>query len=297
MIPINCDPLVSVHFPVFNNETNLVSSLESLLNQTYKNFEIVVGDDFSQDNCRQILELYQKKFPSVIKVIFNIQNIGMVENFNNILKNCAGEYIVFSTGDDLFYPKKISKMVKLFQQNKSLKLVGHKVDVLDSKGNKLKKMSSRKMFGIGNMTWVEFGAIYAAASIMIKYDPDVFFDKRVPILNDQKFWVDIIGMMGHFKFINETLGGYRKSKDGITSKPLIGLRETRKLYNYYKEVFPNNAAECNKGYYRNYRYALARHLAKKKKSKLARKIFWTCVVSGPDKIKPFIRIIQTYLGY
>ena len=99
-MPLSSFPLVSIGIPVYNSESTLRNALESLLNQTYTNIQLVISDNFSTDSTTSICREYEAKDE---RVIFHRQksNIGMTENFDFVLKNSTGDFFMWAAGDDL----------------------------------------------------------------------------------------------------------------------------------------------------------------------------------------------------
>ncbi len=108
-----CNPLISVIVPVYNVEKYLNQCVDSLLNQTYKNFEAVLVDDGSPDNCPAICDEYAKK-DNRIKVIHK-KNGGLSDARNEGIKNASGKYLVFLDSDDYYgddkFLEKLSRMI------------------------------------------------------------------------------------------------------------------------------------------------------------------------------------------
>ncbi|HFR3671723.1 TPA: glycosyltransferase family 52 [Streptococcus suis] len=98
------DDLISVIVPVYNVERYLPQCLESILNQSYKQIEVLVINDASTDNSRQICEKYAKT-DSRIKLIHKTENSGVSEARNLGLENCNGKYITFINSDDYVEPR------------------------------------------------------------------------------------------------------------------------------------------------------------------------------------------------
>lgn len=93
------EPLVSICIPVYNGEKYLKQCLDSCLDQTYSNYEIVICDDGSKDNSAKIIEEYTAKHKN-IHFTSNEKNKGLVENWNTCMKNAEGEWIKFMFQDD-----------------------------------------------------------------------------------------------------------------------------------------------------------------------------------------------------
>ena len=108
-------PLVSIAVATFNGAEFLEAQLETLINQTYTNLEIVICDDASTDSTRSIVEAYQKK-DSRIKFFPNKENLGFNLNFERTLKHCTGEYIAISDQDDIWLLDKIEIVLNAWEE-------------------------------------------------------------------------------------------------------------------------------------------------------------------------------------
>ena len=102
--------LVSVIMPTFNASKYLADSIESVLNQTYKNLELLITDDCSSDETQNILEQFSQKDPRV-KVEFLKDNYGPGIARNKSIERANGRYIAFCDCDDRWFPEKIEKQV------------------------------------------------------------------------------------------------------------------------------------------------------------------------------------------
>jgi glycosyltransferase involved in cell wall biosynthesis len=103
-------PLVSIALCTYNGERFLPQQLESLLNQTYANIEIVASDDASSDSTRAVLERYAEG-DARIRIVANEENLGFAGNFIRALRLCRGDYIAPADQDDVWLPEKISALV------------------------------------------------------------------------------------------------------------------------------------------------------------------------------------------
>ena len=111
-------PLVSIGIPTYNNANFLKLALESALAQDYDNIEIIVGDDSTNDDTKELMQVYLSKYKN-IKYINNGGPLGQRGGINsrNILNSCSGDYINLLYHDDIIYPKKISTMMEVFAQD------------------------------------------------------------------------------------------------------------------------------------------------------------------------------------
>ena len=117
-------PLVSVFVMVYNHEKYINQAIDGILMQkTNFDIEIVVGEDYSTDNSRQILLQYQNKFPGKFNLLLHEKNIGAQKNQTVLLNNCDGEYIAICEGDDYWTdPLKLQKQVDFLENNSDYSL-------------------------------------------------------------------------------------------------------------------------------------------------------------------------------
>ena len=78
-----------------------------MLNQSLKPYDLVIIDDFSSDNSREIITAFKNSYPDFIKTVFNEQNNGAARSRNQAISMCEGEIITYLDGDDIFYENKI----------------------------------------------------------------------------------------------------------------------------------------------------------------------------------------------
>lgn len=113
----------SVIVPVYNSEKTLHYCLDSILNQTYKNIEIIIVNDGSKDGSSIILENYSKSFPSKIKV-YNQKNSGAPTARNYGIKNSTGEYLFFVDSDDYIDCDYVENFIKCIEKTNADMVVG-----------------------------------------------------------------------------------------------------------------------------------------------------------------------------
>lgn len=103
------EPLVSVAIATYNGQLYLREQLDSIYNQTYKNLEVIVCDDCSEDGTLDILEEYKQQFGLIYCV--NETRLGFVKNFERAIKNCRGDYIALCDQDDVWLPEKLETLL------------------------------------------------------------------------------------------------------------------------------------------------------------------------------------------
>lgn len=128
-------PKVSVLIPAYNRPHYLEVALQSVLNQTYENIEIVVSDDSTTDEVQEMIQPYLEKHPNIIYQRNPRPLVG--ENFNKCIELSSGEYINFLMDDDFFHPEKIERMIPFLLDFPNVKLVTSYRKYVDEQGNEL----------------------------------------------------------------------------------------------------------------------------------------------------------------
>jgi glycosyltransferase involved in cell wall biosynthesis len=108
-------PLVSVMVTSYNQEDILPKAIDSVLQQTYHNIQVVIADDASTDGSQELIHHYAQTYPNQIKPLFADQNQGIVKNKNRGFRACEGEFITYLDGDDYFFPEKIERELQVFR--------------------------------------------------------------------------------------------------------------------------------------------------------------------------------------
>lgn len=138
-------PLVSVIIPTFNRAKFFEEALQSVLNQTYRNFEIVVSDDSTNDDTEIMIQPYLEKYPCI--KYFRNKGFNSHDNWNFLraYNNPKAEYVNWLMDDDLFYPRKLEVMVEVYRNNPDVSLVTSAKGIIDANGNL--KDKTQKIFG------------------------------------------------------------------------------------------------------------------------------------------------------
>src|SRR5690554_3918162 len=127
------NPLVTVFIPVYNCENFIDECLKSILNQTYKNIEVLLVDDGSTDNS---VEKIKKYSDPRIRLIQNERNMGIPYTRNVGLKEAKGKYIAIMDSDDISMPIRIEKQVAYLEQHPEIDAVSSFYIKFDEKSNK-----------------------------------------------------------------------------------------------------------------------------------------------------------------
>lgn len=128
--------LVTIICLCYNQEKYVVESLFSAINQNYSLIEVIVVDDFSTDNSKEVIQKWLVDYPE-IQFIANETNLGSTKSFNKALKLAKGEYIIDLACDDILLPNCVSLQLKAFQESsfKNLGVVYGNAELINEKGN------------------------------------------------------------------------------------------------------------------------------------------------------------------
>ena len=129
------NPLISIVMGIYNCEEYLSDSIESIINQTYENWELIMCDDGSSDYTLKIAQKYEKKYPSKIKVLINEKNMGLNYTLNKCIDYAKGEYIGRQDGDDISLPNRFEIEMKFLLNNPDYSLVSSNMIFFDETGD------------------------------------------------------------------------------------------------------------------------------------------------------------------
>jgi len=107
---------ISVLMAVYNDEINLPKSIDSILNQSYQNFEFLILDDCSSDGTLDVLHKYAER-DHRIKIFKNDKNIGLTKSLNYLINKCSGEIIARQDSDDVSYKTRFNMQIKFMEEN------------------------------------------------------------------------------------------------------------------------------------------------------------------------------------
>lgn len=122
--------------PVYNGEKYLRESIDSILNQTFQDFEFLIIDDGSSDRSLEIIKSYQD---NRIRIIKNAKNLGISQSLNNGLNLAKGDYIARMDCDDISLPNRFYTQVNFLNRNSEVVVVGSYMDLIDPEGYKTKQ--------------------------------------------------------------------------------------------------------------------------------------------------------------
>lgn len=131
-------PRVSIGMPVYNGEEYLEEALDSLLAQTYEDFELVISDNASTDRTEEICRAYAER-DNRIRYIRNEENLGGAPNFNRVVHLARGEYFHWAAHDDVVEPEFLEACLKVLEREPNVVLAYARTVAIDEEGRPLKK--------------------------------------------------------------------------------------------------------------------------------------------------------------
>lgn len=244
-------PLVSIICLSYNHEDYVVEALNSVINQTYPNIELLIADDCSTDNSVEIIQNWLQHHPKVHFSV-NEKNLGNTKTFNQLAKKAKGDYIIDLAADDVLLPNCVEKQVSTFQNSNfsNLGIVYGNLIEIDENGSSLRNYYTEE-------DHPESGDIYkmvigrttkiCSVSSMVKksvFEKLGFYDEKLAY-EDLDLWIRASREFD-FEYINEVLAYKRETPNSLSSHFLIKNNSRTKKLNTSTFKILNNAYHLNK---------------------------------------------------
>lgn len=207
------NPLVSVLMPVYNAEKYLRESMDSILGQTYTNFEFIIINDGSTDSSADIVRSYND--PRIV-FIDNAKNSGLVSVLNYGLRIARGKYIARMDSDDISLPQRFAKQIKFMERHKNVGILGTFFHMFGDGVDRIeKKRRWPKLADMLATSPVGHPTVMMRKSVMDKYN--LRYDARYKHAEDYELWTRAIR---YTKIANlkDVLLNYRWSEDNVSCK-------------------------------------------------------------------------------
>ena len=132
-------PRVSIITTTYKHEKFIAQTIESVLSQTFTDWELLIGDDSPDDATWNIIQNYTEKYPEKIKAWHHSPNKGIVDNMNFLLEKVSleSEYVAFLEGDDMYTPDNLEKKLEIFWKYREVQLVYSDMSYIDTQGKVL----------------------------------------------------------------------------------------------------------------------------------------------------------------
>lgn len=216
---MNIQPAVSVVMAVYNAENYLEQSIESIIDQTLNDWELLIVDDGSTDNSLRIAENYSCR-DNRIKIICNSKNIGLAASLNKVIEAAKGKYIARMDADDIALKNRLKYQVNFLENNPDYILVGSNAIYINDAG---------QLFGHTNLSLVDeeirvrclFENPFVHPTILMRsalfHKHDLRYDSSFETTQDWAFWITCLPY-GRVANLQESTIKQRIHTDSISSK-------------------------------------------------------------------------------
>lgn len=212
---MSINPMISVVMSVYNGEKYLDEAIESILKQTYKDFEFIIINDGSTDKSLEIIEKYKKQDERI--VLISRENKGLIASLNEGIKKAKGKYIARMDADDISLPNRFEQQIKFLEKNPEIGVCGTWVEVFGENRNPTiwkmpiqdEELRPRLLFSV----------TFAHPSVMMRKglinQYNLRYNEKYINAEDYKFWLDF---SKYTKFVNipKVLFQYRYLETSIS---------------------------------------------------------------------------------
>lgn len=233
-------PIISIITPCYNNSDTIIETLESIKNQVFKDFELIIINDGSSDNSAEIITNYISKNKNLNIYLYSTANNGPSKSRNLGSSYAKGTYIMFLDADDKIESTYISKCISYLENNTSMNLVYSEAEFFEAKKGKW----DLKEFEMPNFLIDNCIPIFCVIRINV-FEKVGKFDENLNYTEDWELWIRIIKEFGGVYRIPEVLFYYRKrkSKNSLTdteNKDDISEKSRLYIYNKHYEFYKKN---------------------------------------------------------
>lgn len=229
--------LVSIIMPCYNGAEYIEETINSVLKQTYQNWELLIIDDGSNDESVNIVKKYQQD--QRVKLIQQI-NAGSAAARNNGIRHSKGQYVVLLDSDDIWLPKFLEKQINFMKQKNAI-CVCCSYGRIDEKSNDiLKPVIAKKVITSKDMQAVDYVGTLTGVYDQSKHGKIYLREELNSLLDDYAFFIDVINLEGVAYGNPEILAKYRVRQGSMTSnkKKLV-----MKHYSFYRHHLKQNIAQ------------------------------------------------------
>ncbi|SDX58500.1 glycosyltransferase family 2 protein [Salimicrobium album] len=220
-------PLVTVFIPMFNAEKYIQDTLESILNQSYKNLEVLVVDDGSSDRSVEIVKSYTD---NRIRVVVNEENKGIPYTRNVGLSLSSGKYMAIMDADDESIPERIREQVSYMEENPDIDAVGSYYRAKGSNNSRIMKAyhTSWEEIRIQLMFNNQLGNSTAMIRMATVRDNGLTYNESYYVSQDYEFWSQL-SKVGRIEILPKVLVDYRTGHSNATNASLSNKMFERKI--------------------------------------------------------------------
>lgn len=239
------NPLVSIIMPSYNASKFITKAIESVLAQTYQNWELLITDDYSSDNSVEIIQDIIK-IEDRIKLFRLKKNVGAAVARNHSLREAKGKYIAFLDSDDLWKPNKLERQLELMLKN-NWAFTFSNYDLMSENGCLLNK--EIKVPSLVSYDQYLKNTIIGCLTVVI--DKAQTGDFEMPLIkssHDMALWLLIMRRGFKAYGIRENLATYRLVSTSNTAKKWKAAKDVWKVYRNFEHLDILRSSFCFLGY-------------------------------------------------
>ena len=249
--------MVSIIVPNYNHESFLTERIESILDQSYQNFEVIILDDCSTDNSKNIIEKY-RDHPKVSHIVYNDQNSGSTfKQWEKGILLAKGEFIWIAESDDVAHPDFLTSLMQVFTPE--CNLVFCRSRIIDENGIELKLIGDGYVPAFPNDI-KEIGRVFAnefmqkannipnASAVIFRRDYIDFsiFEKsnKTRLLGDWIFWLHLLSRNGRIYYLSRVMNDFRFHSSTVRNNTMQteqNFLEYMSLAKFIRSEFGNNS--------------------------------------------------------
>lgn len=302
--------MISVVMSVFNGEKYLREAIESILEQTYKDFQFVIVNDGSTDSSLEIMREYQKK-DQRIKII-NQENTGLAKALNRGIKQAKGKYIARMDADDISKPDRLDKQIEFLENNPNCVALGTQSYVIDNDGNELFITNLPTEKKTIKENYLPARNPFYHGSVMFRKDSYIevngYNEDIIHFIEDLILWNNLSDI-GELQNLSDALYVHRIQPNSLATRPKkIEKRLQQIVKNIYttgelsikdkQTVFLLNKKykkKCGGNGFSSYYLAIGKaYFEKRSKTELARLNFRKAIKFSPFSFINWFNLIMTY---
>ncbi len=226
----NQDDLISVVIPFYNEKTYFDDCINSVLDQSYKNLEIIIINDGSDNEYLETLENFKNKYPNKI-FLYHKENGGVSSARNLGIQKARGKYISFIDADDVWFPYKIEHQINILKEKK-IDFIHGSYYILEE-GLKIQgKFIPRDLYYIDLLKSCDIGLSTVTLSTDIA-KKNLF--PKISTKEDYVCWLKIIKELGNFRCDQKIVAFYRRRKNSLSAKFFLKFINAFKVYYNYEK--------------------------------------------------------------
>lgn len=220
---------VSVVIPTYNSARYVITAVESVLAQTYRHFEVLVVDDGSTDDTKEVLSKYEESIRYLYK-----PNGGVSKARNYGIQRAQGKYIAFLDADDVWLPEKLEKQIALLESDTNIGLSYTSAIKVDENLETKSYIEAEKYDDACEGLLLEMNILILSSSVARK---DIVlqtngFDSEFSTCADKDFWLRL-SLLTKFAPVKEYLVKYRDVTGSMSSNPFLSKRDTENVLNKF----------------------------------------------------------------